>query len=216
MCTFHMQKETLVAPPHFVCDLQQPVVTIIPGAKPGTQETNWLLVVGLLGKVAFLSSGKDRPILEEPNDSPFLTHTTVKNKCTMKKLEGAISGPITSACLVGGARLCYIVDSAIFITDLFESEDSQKLPSQRISVFNVAAITGPGLFTYNGSHSLVALTGAGRLFSIKTSKQVASPGVDSYSGRSVKVSFTDYFVGLLLVEVLAVMLLTRFGSMSTP
>lgn len=227
MRTFHMQKGTLITPPHVVYDLQQPVVTIIPVAYPlaktGTQEcdgANWLVVMGLLGQVVFLSSVTDRSTtLEEPNDSPFLPHTPlrVENKCTLKKKKkivsnegGVINGPIASACLVGGARLCYTVGSVVFITELFENvstgvENSRstenapmKLPSQRISVSNVAAITGPGLFPYHGTHSLVVLTGAGRLFSIKASKQMASAGnlgvdccQDSYSGRSVKVSFSN-------------------------
>jgi len=225
-----MQKGTLVAPPHVVCDLQQPVVTIIPVAYPSTkidQEcneargANCLIVVGLLGQVAFLSSVRNQPTLEEPNESPFLARTSigVEDKCTLKKLvsnEGVISGPITSACLVGGARLCFTVGPVVFITELFGNvrsgggvENSRstspaknspmKLPSQRISVPNVAAITGPGLFTYNGTHSLVVLTGAGKLLSIKVSKQIVSPlsaGVNCcqdpftpYSGRSVKASF---------------------------
>lgn len=247
VCTFQMQKGTLIAPPYTVCDLQQPVLTIIPAAYPFTKTgqecdevrgANWLIVIGLLGQVAFLSSVTDQSTLEEPNDSPFLatrTHIAIgeANKCrpwsTLKELvsnEGITSGPITSACLVGGARLCYTVGSMVFITELFGNfrvENSRstspcmpadkslmKLPSQRISVSNVAAITGPGLFTYNGTHSLVALTAAGRLLSIKTSKQIASPfsagnlGIDSCqdslktnSGKCVKVSFPNFRVTTL-------------------
>ncbi|KAG0618266.1 hypothetical protein M758_4G050100 [Ceratodon purpureus] len=255
--TFRMEKDTVVSPPHTVCDLHQPVVTIIPlahlptrsgsnsqmGATEGYDEVrgaNWLIVIGVLGQVAFLSSVRDQLTMEEPNDGPFLArrnHTPTRVENTSRSLsilkelvsnEGVLSGPVTSACLVGGARLCYTVGSAVFISELFDDLESVlesggvgsrveysrssssnmradnslvKLPCQRIPISNVAAITGPGLFTYNGTHSLVTLTGAGRLLSIKISKQFASPfstgnlGIDccqnslkAYSGNCIKVS----------------------------
>lgn len=259
--TFRTQKGLLVGPsPHTVCDLQQPIVAIIPVAYllpnsgwksqmggtrryDETKGANWLVVVGVLGQVAFLSSVRDQPAVEEPNDGPFLarrihTPTAVENTSRvfsiLKELvsnEGIVSGSITSACLMGGARLCYTVDSAVFMAELFGDSGSvleiggvgagvknsrgssptmpadnllMKLPCQRIPVSNVAAITGPRLCTYNGTHSLVALTGTGRLFSIKISKPFVSPfsagnqGVDScqnslktYSGKCVKVSFSN-------------------------
>ena len=259
VCAFRMQKGTLVAPsPHTVCDLHQPIVTIIPvaylhktgsnsqmGATQGRDEAsgaNWLVVVGVLGQVAFLSSVGDQPAIKEPNDGLFFprpTHTpigvenTSRFLTTLKELinnEGVMSGPITSACLVAGARLCYTVGSSVFIADLFDNfgssgklgsgvENSRsdshsmpdnspmKLPCQRIPVSNVVTITGPGPSTYNGTHSLVALTGAGRLLSIKTSMQFASPfssgnlrvdccqnTLKAHSGKYVKVSFSNLWV----------------------
>jgi hypothetical protein len=272
VCTFRMHEGTAVAPPHTVCELHQPVVTIIPaayllgkngsssqmGATQGRDEeargANWLVVVGVLGRVAFLSSVRDQqPSIEEPSHGPFLARRTptptrvVENASRSLSIlqelgrsnEGGMSGPVTSACLVGGGRLCYTVGSAVFVTELFDSFGSilksggvgenmssspsmlaenslMKLPCQRIPVSNVAAITGPGLFTYHGTHSLVALTGAGKLLSIKTSKQFASqfptrnPGVDcghdslkADSGNSVKVSFSNLRVTTLkLITVL--------------
>lgn len=270
VCTFRMEKDTLGSPPHTVCDLHQPVVTIIPvaylltrsgsnseiGATEGCDEVrgaNWLIVIGVLGQVALLSSVRDQLAIEEPNDGPFLarrTHTPTRVENTSRSLsilkelvsnEGVMSGPVTSACLVGGARLCYTVGSAVFITELFDNLGSvlesggvcsrveysrssspglpadnspMKLPCQRIPVSNVAAITGPGLFTYNGTHSLVTLTGAGRLLSIKISKQFESPfstgnlGIDccqnslkAYSGNCVKVSISNLRVTTLKQSV---------------
>lgn len=223
--TFHLQEgKSAVPSPHVVFDFHQPLVAIIPVDYPPpttrgrcsristTQECNeasgpnCLIVVGLLGQVAFLSSVKDQTTLEELDDFPFLarhTHTPVgdESKCrpsstlmTLVSTEGIVSGPITSACLVDGARLCFNAGSTVFITDNLGSfmkggggmgdavQDPRSssssisiLPSQRVPASNIVNIGGPGLFTYKGSHPLVVLTRAGSLLSIKVFKQITSP-----------------------------------------
>lgn len=157
MYAFHFVKHSLFGDsPIVVCDLQQPVVALFPGGFPSNSSYNpqqapaaqvfdkavgatCLIVVGRLGRVAFISSVNDEIIKEEPSINPFLalsrlklpsvSDSRVQPLTDLKQLlihEENIQGPVLSACLLGLNHLCYTVGTEAFIAKFVE--ENKTLP----------------------------------------------------------------------------------------
>jgi hypothetical protein len=132
------------ASPQVLCDLEQPIMAIFPifsnsvptqtngssrSEETETMGATGLLVIGQLGRVIIISSQKLGNESEEPvGNGPFLpprfkfSSSSTEKMCQRISLvlsERKIKGPVTSVCMLGRNRLCHLVSSEVFVTDLF-------------------------------------------------------------------------------------------------